>query len=1279
MKNKKIFKRFLTLSILLFSTIPSTIFAAKGDKDVFRAITKDEHGIPTSGFFTDDRYKAGNHEKVYDYIRDINPNENITELKGQGNLIYTRNGYGGGYMGDKANPDKTIHNTTWSFNILSPEDAAGDNPKKIEEYYYKYIPMNSQYSAGSTSMSAYGYPAVKGKYTKKLIMADPYHRTFDVDFSGHIEMTSEKSKHGGRPIWGEYRFNGISGNGESVSNAFFPDDRASKQSHSTPSPWTKSQVTTYFKNGHMKEINKLTGLVGNATWENRTKIIREHALDEFFKVYIEGGIAGAKKMGNYDWWNARLKIGASPKVSSASYTFVYNTSGSAPRFYNTVVLPQKAINDLAVKSIVVLDTDAEGKLIQRADGSYQSVGEFTRDGDIMSITGDFRANAPMSLGKDYVIAINLMNVPLNKSKTITINQPSVNDSKIVNMSPNAYVDVHPITLPNVYETLKVPQDVKVVNEETGEKEKKYGEWINYYTSREIYNWNNLPAVTQSGYHPKLQNIKIVDINKVGLDSIKFDPLRFDGGIPYITAGSSIAFGGPNHLENTYPEDAIIRAKQSGPSNAVLIKVQLPVLPEANSNKQNDKGWLMLPIAADDMGMVKIVVTDPAGNIIPDGGQLDKNVKYTVDYIVEKVTGDIKVKDTSIRTLAKDKVTGKLLSTPDPFFLGVNKTDILETGISKRVPSKGEFTLTKDITEGQVVRVCGTIDDVHQQKGENITNENDNICQEFTSEQQDMSLVEIRLKDGNGNLVTEITPNTIYTAEIIAKKELGKKIVNPVVINSTINGGDNKKVTTPKNLENGKTVVTERGFVSPNSPSVEICGEIDFGHDTRKENIRDKNDKICKVFGQRLNFYAQNLHVSPKEGIIPENKSVMQGTALNFTFTVGLEDKPNETRTVPVVIRNNSGNIIWTQNVTLTAGNTQKMTATVGQTGFGLGAYKYTVEINPNKNPVEILPKVSNPYLDNKASVDFSVIKNPDCFTCFSKNTRIDWTLHYKKTVNPGYPKSYPCGKSTCWYCDMKSSIYTDYGPIDFFEIYKFETILFKSKFTTDNASRMAAMGVPIDANGWIDVMKVSSNHKKLVGLKSGYGFELKVTTYYDTNFSCDRSIPSGTIQCDPGQIPKQSPIQCYNGHDTVTEKRYQGNSTNVETGTPPPTYINSSMNDAKVCVEWPFKDDYGNRYKMEMQMTGSKNGRTDEIWRTYEIPARDVVKKGHFERKLYVNRDVAPNITTGPTYTVNLTTNRKKGLYSPKNGPVGWLQDCFEFNIYIRDKMESDIITHIME
>lgn len=120
MKNKRIFKKFLVLTTLLLSIIPSTIFAA-GDLDIFTIITEDEYGIPTSGFYNDGRYQVKNHEKVLDYVSEISPNISKAQIAENPNLIYTRSGYGGGYLGDKANPDKTIHNTTWSFNILSPE------------------------------------------------------------------------------------------------------------------------------------------------------------------------------------------------------------------------------------------------------------------------------------------------------------------------------------------------------------------------------------------------------------------------------------------------------------------------------------------------------------------------------------------------------------------------------------------------------------------------------------------------------------------------------------------------------------------------------------------------------------------------------------------------------------------------------------------------------------------------------------------------------------------------------------------------------------------------------------------------------------------------------------------------------------------------------------------------------------------------------------------------------------------------------------------------------
>ena len=872
----------------------------------------------------------------------------------------------------------------------------------------------------------------------------------------------------------------------------------------------------------------------------------------------------------------------------------------------------------------------------------------------------------------------------SKTKTIAIEGLSNGEVKIAN---KVYPQIFPMYFDKVEEALKMPKQMpEIVNEETGETTKAFGSWIKYPEAKELFNWNSLTTSNDLNKNYKLLSVPAIQSPPYKLTDGNLDSINFEGTTAAFNAGASIAFGFDK--DNAEGENGILKLtnKMSAlnvkgkDANAILIRCVLPVVPEVDSNINNNTGWLVLPIASDDMGMKKMVVKDPDGNVIPDGGSLDKDIEYTIDYEVEKVSGDKKVQPTKIYTLAKDKEKRTELIEKVP---GINEKDILE--LEKDVPIiDNKIKFDEKIDTVNIIRVCGVIDDSHTKKGENIKNDNDVICQEFKKSSDDMSIPELILKDASGRIVSEVSPNAQYKATFVVRKDFGSKVVKDTTLNTTINGGQNMNITTNVPLEEGKIVTLDRNVSTPGDvKEIKICGVIDYKHDGRKENIRNEGDTICRTFGQNLNFYVNNFRVNPSVGVIPEGQSTMAGTPVTFSFDAGLNVSGGEAQSTNIVIKGPNGQVIWSQNISLRAGEVRQVTGTLVLTNLPLGNHVYTVEINPNKKPKEITPD-NNPYKDNKATTTFSVIKNPECFQCYEKNTRIDWSIYYKTVETPGYEKCEWVDNGSydddgdwesdwdyeCW-CVYKSPRTILNETVDFWETYKFTGVYFRSKYTKDNAARMKAKGATVDNQGWLDVMNLSN--KTFAGIKSGYGFELKVITEWDSNYDCARSIPRATSECI--NRPK-----CYLYNFTVKEKSYNGYSTNVDVGPLPPTFVTPNGQNAKVCLTLPLKDNQGNPFKMEMSLQKNNNRwPSGPIERTFQVPSRSVVKKGVSENKIYINRDVQPSFDKG--YNLKLTTNRKMGMYQPesKKTKIGWLQDCFNFDIYVVGKMEEDVITHIMD
>lgn len=186
-------------------------------------------------------------------------------------------------------------------------------------------------------------------------------------------------------------------------------------------------------------------------------------------------------------------------------------------------------------------------------------------------------------------------------------------------------------------------------------------------------------------------------------------------------------------------------------------------------------------------------------------------------------------------------------------------------------------------------------------------------------------------------------------------------------------------------------------------------------------------------------------------------------------------------------------------------STGTMTATVL-----LNYHKHTYETNYDNNRATATTSIrnlNNPFngrnsdtvvgsdnSDGSSPVGGGSLNN----NCLVPRTRNNWSITHKKIAWSSTPKSYTTidgAKQTFKKYSVTST--TNLSPIDYYETYNIESILFRSKDTMDKK---------LGNDGWIDLLK--SSEKDLATIKAGYGFELKVVSKYKTN--AKKAMPSST-------------------------------------------------------------------------------------------------------------------------------------------------------------------------
>lgn len=540
-----------------------------------------------------------------------------------------------------------------------------------------------------------------------------------------------------------------------------------------------------------------------------------------------------------------------------------------------------------------------------------------------------------------------------------------------------------------------------------------------------------------------------------------------------------------------------------------------------------------------------------------------------------------------------------------------------------------------------------VPDVYTQNSDDLLREDNWLNVSFTVAKNDIGFIEpVELYNSANRKVDFIYPNEAHTVKFNLKHFLGSKAVgldpntNPkATIDVEIKDGNNniiRKATLRADEvlnPNGQIAIDVKNIATPTT-KLKACATINSIHKEKGFNSNPSNDTICEIFAQTKNYAIKDLKVSPHFINVPNGVS-STNQMLNFRFVVAHEGQDGYGSNPTVVIRQ-GGRELTRASVSVPAGSeiTEVWALPVN---LRFGKNDFEVEVNPAPRTVEEFRSTGlNPYEDNKKTDSVVVRRNPECIDCEGVRTRNTWSEIFDMHEHLAHREYYTCcytrtdseGNKTV-YCRTCSRCVTDSDRYwtetnNFYEEYKIENVFFRSKWSKDTRG----------GDGWVDLL--TSEGK----IKSGYGFELKIVTKYETNRGSRPPVPN-TWRRDCSYL-----------------SRYPG--------------IGYVSNPNIVSLKIPYKDSFGNNVCYILNAENSRGSWTNNR-KDYQLPWRDSFNIKN-ERKIYINEKAKPGIQQ-----LQIVTQRFDG-YDP-DAPVNTsnkrtLQDCktVEFEILANDDLKSHIV-----
>lgn len=658
----------------------------------------------------------------------------------------------------------------------------------------------------------------------------------------------------------------------------------------------------------------------------------------------------------------------------------------------------------------------------------------------------------------------------------------------------------------------------------------------------------------------------------------------------------------------------------------------------------------------------------------------------------KVIINVVVRDKDNKVIHEEKIQTNRLLKPE---------EIIDMPITKPF-----------VTNSDKIIACAEIDPIHRELGYNENLKNDKICVTFKAGGIDIGMTEPVELYRSGQKVKFVEPNKNHTVQFSVRHFLGDEslgldpVKNPKVkINMVVMDANNRllleqTVQTDQILRSDGVIKMpmSRNF-STETGMVRACATVDPIHNELGYNENPLNDTICANFMMVKNYAVRDLKAYPPSVHFGKNeRTIEQDVTLTFTVINESSDElGGKLPSSPIVVIKHGNKVVWRNSVSISPGQSRKMSVTIPKRILRQGDNHFSVEVNPDRTILEFKPGVSDPYKDNKATTSIKGVEYAKCQKCMTdeQRTRNDWREKWEWYEQRGnvrestYSKCFEyetrtrrrCsrdedGKRECEtyeyeVCVDRRDIPYEYCEVtyrreweeihDYFETYQIRDVLFRSKYTKDMAKKNGRGG-----DGWVSVKNGGYGM-----IKAGYGFELQIKTHYNTN---RYRAPS----------PEPYSSNWYNGD---VYGRYPSGYCDFRTRYPGVTPVEQPRH---IYMEMPYVDRSGENvcYILDSTVSGPWY---NEV-RTFRLPLRSAFG-GPSERKIYVNEKAKPNIDNPRKYRIDIVTPRpdKEGDrfygYYPEN-QVGdgkkspsqltsYLHDCTHFYLVIMP--QDDIKTHIIQ
>ena len=603
---------------------------------------------------------------------------------------------------------------------------------------------------------------------------------------------------------------------------------------------------------------------------------------------------------------------------------------------------------------------------------------------------------------------------------------------------------------------------------------------------------------------------------------------------------------------------------------------------------------------------------------------------------------------------------------------VSATQVLQPGGFVEIP------VDNIVPNAPLLQACATIDPIHKEKGQNMDASNDGpVCKIFSGE-ANFAITSFEVADksfrycNNQNPGSELLSfnfDALNSTEDNQPKNVLIRLTKGYIQQGAVENFESNSPIYPFSGNWSRSNIAKAsGNYSFKSASIGHNG-ISTAQTTFTVSGNNSVLSFKYLVSSESNYDFFNVYLngtrivrnSGESGWTSVSKTLSPGThtlkfeySKDYSVVKGYDAAFVDDLSIggTIVGGGSSGDVIREEVVTLQPNESRHFTWTAN-VPLQWGEMPFNIEVNPlPREYTEYRKDGQNPYLDN-AKTDSVLVEKIDCdggLVCKTVRTQNNWTQEYTIREIRGYIEYYQtrccsgsspnrscstCTKSRCKTTDR----WTWKTTISHYEKFMVEKILFRSKLTDDTQG------------GWIDLLTKGPGK-----IKAGYGFELKVTTVYDTNrYSArpkDKTWCSGC--CSTSVSPGYSTVNSPNNLTLYLPFDVNNNSLNLSLNTDPPK----------------------NTVKYTSELVKATSGSWDDYRVTYTLPKRDLFNVGE-QQKIYI-----PETTTNGKYNLRIDTDSFYGTYDKPSKQFPYtvlLCDKKLPQIQILGSDKDDLITQIIQ